>query len=194
LSLDVSAGSGRSGKTFCGPLPTVVAHAMMLGGGCSDFGKLPGRETIPRRRRKPDMQRSITLGIGLILAFAVVGCDANYKKHEALAKELIAVCNDLGDALESIKDPASAKVAAAKIDSICDRFKDIRDRVEGLPKLSKSDNDKLEKNLKADLDKAMSRILTAGPQARQKAGGNVEFENSLRRFQSIATSFGGLGK
>ena len=140
------------------------------------------------------MQRSITLGIGLILAVAVVGCDANYKKHEALAKELIVVLNDMGDALESIKDHASAKAAAAKIDTLCDRLKDIRDKVDALPRLSKSDNDKLEKNLKADLDKAMSRILTAGPQARQKAGGNVEFENSVTRFHSIMTSFGGLGK
>ena len=140
------------------------------------------------------MQRSITLGIGLILAVAAVGCDTSYKKHEALVKDVIVVLNDMGDALESVKDPASAKAAAAKIDGICDRFKDIRDKVDALPKLSKSDDEKLVKNWKSDLDKAMSRVRAAGQQASQKAGATVELENSIKRFQYIGATFGGIGK
>src|SRR5262245_16666514 len=44
----------------------------------------------------------------------------NYQTHEIVVKELTKLANDLGEALESVKDKDSARVAARKMHVILD--------------------------------------------------------------------------
>lgn len=138
------------------------------------------------------MRRSIILGVGLFLVFVVAGCKRDSAKDrakvEALVEETFTALNDLADALESIKDPASAKTAAKKIHNAFDRLEEIGKKANALPKLSQSDKDALRDKYKDDLKKVSKRIESAGFEAGKMAGNNnPDLLNAIRRQETVDT-------
>src|SRR5579872_5087790 len=97
------------------------------------------------------MRRSLLFGLALVLAVPATSRAADTEKHEALIKDMIKSLDDLGDALESVKDKDTAKTAAVKINKICDKFNEIGKKAQDLPKLSKEEDAALEKKYKPQL-------------------------------------------
>jgi predicted Zn finger-like uncharacterized protein len=131
----------------------------------------------PRRRKKRRAQTSMLpwlIGGGVVLLLLVVGGivalvlilksskSTNYEKYEAVVKEMIDILNTMSEAFESIKDKESAKQAAVKINDAYERFLALDKRVASLPKLSRSDDQALQKKYDAELDKTLARFKRAG--------------------------------
>jgi hypothetical protein len=140
------------------------------------------------------MRRSLTLGVGLVLLLAAVGCDDHYDKHEAVTKGMLATLNDLADALESVKDKASAKAAAAKINTICDRLEDLGHQADALPKLTKSEEEKLEQKYTPEVRKARARFQSTGAQAARNCEREPDFLRAVKKLETVAKSLERLGK
>ncbi len=131
------------------------------------------------------MKRSITQAVGLFLALAVAGCGSKVAKYEALVDETFTVYTDLADALESVKDDASATAAAKKIHSAFDHLEEIGKKAHALPKLSQSDTEMLEKKYRSDLKKLSKRVESAGFQAGKYAGKNKDLLNAIKRQETV---------
>jgi peptidoglycan hydrolase CwlO-like protein len=131
------------------------------------------------------MKRLILVGLTLVLACAVGGCGGT-EKHEAVMKELIGALNDFASALESVKDNASAKEAAAKIDKVTAQLGDIAKKAEGL-KATKAQNEALEKKFKPEMEKLEARIKKAGESAGTAAPGNPDLQAAMLRLMAKAS-------
>jgi hypothetical protein len=138
------------------------------------------------------MRRFFSAGVGLLLVFAVSGCGGP-AKHEAVIKAMLEQMNALGDALDSVKDRASAKTAAVKINAICDRMKELGKDAEKLPKLTKADHDKLEKKYGPELEKVVKRVQSVAFQAGANCGGEPDFLKAAMRLQDVGRELGKSG-
>src|SRR5438067_6510666 len=117
------------------------------------------------------MRKATVLGVGLFLALARPGHAADLDKHEAVVKNMIKALDDLADALESVKDRDTAKEAAVKINDVCDRLEKLGKQAEGLPKLGKEDDKRLEEKFKPELVKATQRLQKVAFTAGTNSGG-----------------------
>jgi uncharacterized membrane-anchored protein YjiN (DUF445 family) len=139
------------------------------------------------------MKRLILLGVWVILACSLSGCSDNYAKHEAIGNEMVKALNDLADALESVKDKASAKAAATKINEICDRIAEIGKRASALPKVTQSDDNKLKAKFEPELKKVSDRLAQVALKAGAASGGDPDFLNSLKRLEQVGKDMQKLG-
>jgi hypothetical protein len=142
------------------------------------------------------MKRSILLGLALVLAVPATSHGADTDKHEALIKDMIKGLDDLGDALESVKDKDTAKTAAVKINKVCDRMTEIGKKAQDLPKLSKDEDAALEKKYKPQLEKVAARIQKVAFAAGMASGGEPDFIKSCMRLEEVGKNLQkvGLGK
>jgi hypothetical protein len=131
--------------------------------------------------------------VALVLALPVAGCGDAYSKNEAVGKDMMQVLNDLADALESVKDQESAKAAAKKINEICDRMEALGKKAEALPKVTQAEKEKLDKQFNPQAEKLMPRLIAAGASARAKGGDEPDFQNALKRLESVGENLKKLG-
>lgn len=87
------------------------------------------------------------------LLFAACGASG----PEAKAEESVALMEQIGDALESAVDEASAKAAASKLTPIMARMAALRTEMEGMDKPAK--NDALEAKYAERTKAAMSKMM-----------------------------------
>jgi hypothetical protein len=150
------------------------------------------------------MRRTIFASLSLFLAVAVLGCSGDSKKekdskagkesspeskggkHEAVIKGMTEQMSAFADALESVKDKESAKAAAAKIDKVCDRMKELGKEAKDLPKLPKDEDEKLKAKYEPEMKKVQERIKKATPTAAVKSMGEADFVKALQRFSETA--------
>jgi predicted Zn finger-like uncharacterized protein len=124
-------------------------------------------------------------GLGVGIYFAVHALADSYGKNEAAAKETISVLNELADALESVKDPPSARLAAARIEAVCDRMEQLATRIKGLPKLSPEDDKKLEQQFKAEITRINERIVKVAFQAGVNSKAEPAFMSAANRLKTV---------
>ena len=139
------------------------------------------------------MKRSILFGLALVLAVPAAGRADDTAKHEALMKDMIKALDDLGDALESVKDKDTAKKAAVKINKVCDDMTALGKKAQDLPKLSKEQDTALEKKYKPQLEKVSARIQKVAFAAGMASGGEPDFLKSCMRLQEVGTNLQKLG-
>lgn len=89
------------------------------------------------------------------------GCSGGYDKHEKVAKELIAALDDISSACEVVTDQASARAAAGKIEQAADRLEKVADEMKDLPKITKSEDERLEKEYAPKIMAAARRMQSA---------------------------------
>ena len=130
------------------------------------------------------MRRTFSTGVCLALILAVSGCGGS-SKHEKVIKGMVEQMNALADALENVKDKDSAKAAAAKINKICDKMAELGKEAEGLPKLSKSEDEKLKSKYEPELKKAGERMQKVAVEAGIKSGGDPDFLKAMQRLQEV---------
>jgi len=146
-----------------------------------------------RRRRKSGNSLGMWLGIGggvlgvglLVALFFILGpFGGAYAKHEKEAKELIRLFTELSEALESVKDRATAQTAAQKINKICDQLEQLGQRIKNLPLISKADDKRLQDKYEPEIRKLNQRMISASTQAGMKSQGEPSFvQAGLRLIQ-----------
>lgn len=155
-------------------------------------------EERPRRRKKARKKAPILLWsvIGGSLAVLVAGIvtivllasrsrGSALEQHEAAVREAIAVSNELGAALETVKDKDSARAAAAKINQICDRMEALARRERSLPRLTAEENLRLQNLVNAEVNAMKQRLTAAGFQAGMNSQGEPSFVAAARRLQAL---------
>jgi len=100
-------------------------------------------------------QTSVTLLLSVVFAVSLSGCGG--ATPESLAKESTAQMNELATVLENAKSVDEAK---PKIEAIVAKFTDLKKRVDAL-KLSEERKKEIEATVKPDMEKAVSRLMTA---------------------------------
>jgi peptidoglycan hydrolase CwlO-like protein len=130
------------------------------------------------------MKRSILAGLVAFVACAAGGCGPT-SKQEALMNDMVQALSDFASALESVKDDASAREAAAKIDKVRERIVEIGKKAEGT-KATKAQNEALEKKFKPQLENLKKRIENAAAAIEKNAPNNPELEQAVLRLVSTA--------
>lgn len=100
-------------------------------------------------------QTSVSLLLSVAFAVSLSGCGG--ATPESLAKESTAQVNELATVLENAKSVDEAK---PKLDAIVAKFSDLKKRLDAL-KLSKEREKEIEATAKPDMEKALSRLMTA---------------------------------
>jgi hypothetical protein len=140
------------------------------------------------------MRRTTILGLSLILGLGLAGCKGGSDKHERVIKDMVDQMNSLADALESVKDKASAKEAAVKINKICDRLTELGNEAKSLPKITKSEDDRLMKKYEPEMNKATERLKKVTLTAAAKCDAEPDFMKSLERLEKVGNTFQNLDK
>jgi hypothetical protein len=162
-----------------------------------EFDDRPPRRERLRREPAPKSGKAglivgLAVGGSVLLIGLVVGVfflvrsfgDA-YSKHEAASQDALKLLTELADAMESVKDPESAKVAAVRINKVCDQLEELEKRVKALPKLSAADDDRLKKKFQPEVDKINQRAAKAAFQAGANSRGEPSFLAAVKRLEQV---------
>jgi hypothetical protein len=103
-------------------------------------------------------------GIGLVLMAFLVGCGGG-GSHESIARESVGVIDEMATALENSKTADEAK---PKLEKSAAKFKDLKKRMDALPKLSKTEEENMQKKLQPEMDKAGKKLASAMMQFAQR--------------------------
>lgn len=152
----------------------------------------------PRRRKKAKKKSPVLLwsviggGVALLVAGLVIivvvaarSRGSAFEQHEAAVREAIAVSNELGAALETVKDKDSARTAAIKINQICDRMEALAKRERSLPRLTAEEERRLQNLVGAEVTALTQRLTAAGFQAGVRSQGEASFVAAAKRLQSL---------
>lgn len=164
----------------------------------------PARRKRPRKKA-PKKGSKVGLIIGLailggvvlvggVVALFMLSRSSTYSKQEAAAKDIIKLLNEFADALESVKDPESAKSAAARIDKICDRLDELGKRAQALPKLTQAEDTRLRKQIEPELNQVNERIVKVAFQAGLNSKGEPAFMSSLQKLQQVVQRYQTLNR
>ena len=117
----------------------------------------------------------VLVGAIVVVVILLAGGGGARGQHEAAAKEMVQIINDLVSAVESVKDPDSARAAAVKVHQSLDRMEALANRIKALPKITQAE----EAELKAKLDPQMIPLQQRMQKASFQAGRNARAEPSL---------------
>lgn len=141
------------------------------------------------------MRILLSLSLATLVSFAVSGCvKSSYQKNADAAEEMIGIFDEYSTALESVKDSASAKAAAAKISSANKRMRALAKSLKDLPKVTKSDKEKLDKEYLPKIKAATDRFTRAAFKAGRHARGEPSLVSAMKEMETIAKSARGFGR
>ena len=133
--------------------------------------------------------------LGLLVA-AIMGAAvwlsqtrSNYAKHEAAEREALDILKDLATALQSIKDPQSARSAAGRIQIIWDRLETLIQKVQNLPALTVGERRKLDDTLSAEGGPVIVQLFDLARQAARNAQGEATFVSTLERIAKLSERY-----
>ena len=133
------------------------------------------------------------VGIVVLLIVLLGKTGGAVSRHEAALKEMVQLLLDLENALKEVKDPNSARVAANKINQICDRMEDLGKRIKDLPKINREESLQLDQRYKPQVDAINQRTLNVAIQARQNSRGEPTFRASGLRLIRVGQTLQNLG-
>lgn len=108
-------------------------------------------------------------------------------------KEILQIQNDLVGALESVRDKDSARVAAGKLQQVCDRMEVLGNKMRALPKITPAEDRRLEGKYKSQMEGLMQRMKNAAIQAGTNSQGEPSFIAALQRMSQAGRSMPRLG-
>src|SRR5262245_38844845 len=110
--------------------------------------------------------------------------NSNYARHAAAEREARLILKDFAAALESIKDPASARTAATRMNVLCDRMDALMTTMLELPPITLEERKKLQKQWDGDLGPP-SALFEAGRNATRNAQGEPALVAAGQRLERI---------
>ena len=143
------------------------------------------------------MKRMLPFMVSVAVLCAALGCGSGVttgkggpRTFEELYLDEWKVVEDVVIALESVKDKASAKAAAARINAACDRLEELYKEGRKLPRMSSEEILKVTDKYRDENAKLGGRYIDADAKARAKADGVPEFVQATLRYmkKSWATS------
>jgi len=96
--------------------------------------------------------------VAIFAIFALSGCGSS---HEEVADEFMDLMEQYVDALAEVKDEASAKKAASKLDTIADKMEKLKKKADRMSDPS----EEVEKKIEADLEERMGKLDLMGAMA-----------------------------
>ncbi len=108
-----------------------------------------------------------------------------HDKSEAFANDSIQAWNDLADAMESVKDPASAKAAAVKINEVSDRLVELTNRAKDPPKVTTGSDRLVQLGFDLKINEAMERFKQAASNAKGACGGDPDFVKAVHHLKEV---------
>ena len=121
--------------------------------------------------------RQIVIGFACVLA-------GGYSQAEDAVKRMLRAMDDISAALESVKDPATAKAAAPKIESAVAQMQQAKnqgDLVQG----TTADKEKLERAYMPKVKEAANRLLKASLSAGIASGGDPAFLKAIDKMKNL---------
>lgn len=109
-----------------------------------------------------------------------------YDRHEAAAKEVVGLMENLASALESVRDPNSARQAGQRIEKICDDLDALADRYPNLPKITVEQERELEQKYEAQMMVVQQRMQRVTLQAARNSQGEPGFLRSMNRLAQVS--------
>ena len=166
-----------------------------------DVERRPRRKRSKRRRgSSAALVWSLVGGVGALVLIAVVavililaGRGNAYSQHEGAMKESLQLMADLENAMNGVKDQDSARVAAAKIQGVCDRLEALANRVKGFPKLTAVEAKQLQDQYKPQADAFAQRMQKVGFQAGLNSRGEPSFLAAAQRLVRVGQSLQQMG-
>ncbi|HYT94629.1 MAG TPA: hypothetical protein VEL76_38290 [Gemmataceae bacterium] len=122
------------------------------------------------------------------------GGGAAFAQNEALARDMIAILNEMADALESVRDKNTARVAAARLQQVCNRMENLVQRVAGVPKLTPEEDLRLQQQFNTQLMQAQIRMQRVAAQAGQNSQGEPSFQAAALRMQQVGMRMQQMGR
>jgi hypothetical protein len=174
-----------------------------------DFDDEPARPA--RRKRKPARKGAnpililclaiaagvLFVGGGVTVLISLLskggGASSAYGQNEAVAKELVQALTDMAEALESVKDANSAKTAAGKLNTICDRVEGLAKRAKELPKLTQAEDKRLKDQYEPQMRTLAGRMQNAGFEAGRRCGGEPSFLEAAKRRERLGKDLQRMG-
>jgi hypothetical protein len=164
-------------------------------------GRVSDDDDRPRSRRKKKRKKQgssamvwVALGGGaaVLIGVAVVvillargGSSGAYAQHEAAEREAIGLVKELITVLESVQDANTARLAATKINNICERVEALHKRTRSLGKITAEENRRLKEKIESELAPMKTRMSQAGFQAGARCQGEPTFIAALKRMDSL---------
>jgi hypothetical protein len=102
--------------------------------------------------------RILPTAFTLALTLLFSACGGN--KHEAAAEESIKLMEQIGTTLESVKDEASAKTAATKLEPTMTRMTALKKEMEALGKPADDADGAMQAKYEARMQAAMTKMMT----------------------------------
>ena len=119
----------------------------------------------------------------------------NFEKTRVVYKAVLEQLRALGEAFDTVKDKNSAKLAAVKVNKICDRLGELADEAEKLPKLNEDEDLVLKELLEPEIKRIFSgNMKKRTEQAMQNCEGEPDFMNATRRLQDVDRALEKLAK
>jgi hypothetical protein len=113
----------------------------------------------------------------LALAFVAASCGGS-PSPEDMMQETLSLWGEMTDILASVKDEASAKAAAGKLEALAGQMKELAEEGEKMEKelgLSPEEKAELENKFKPEFEKTMGRFM----QEMMRIGMNQELNKHL---------------
>jgi Sec-independent protein translocase protein TatA len=160
------------------------------------------------RRKKPRARRgssaaliwSLIGGVGalvliviVVVVLILVGGGSALSQHEGAMKESLQLMAEFENAMNEVKDQNSARVAAAKIQQLCDRLEALANKVRALPKITPVEAKQLQDKYKAQADGFAQRMQQVGFQAGMNSRGEPSFVAAAQRLVRVGQSLKQMG-
>lgn len=133
------------------------------------------------------MKRTI---FSMVCCWAVLlsGCKSSgYQEAEQIMEDYLRCYDDAQKVYATVKDVASAKAAAAKINEICDRIERLKDREESI-RIRDSEESELEEKYMPRLQEKIKDISEMANQIRAGVQGDLSFREADKRLEKIGAS------
>jgi hypothetical protein len=111
--------------------------------------------------------------------------NSNYARHEAAEREARLILKEFAAALESIKDAASARTAAARMNVLSGRMDALVTTMLELPPLTLEERKTLQDQWNADMGPLNTRLFDIGRDATRNAQGEPAFVAAVQRLERI---------
>src|SRR5260370_473631 len=125
-------------------------------------------------------------GAMLVLLSSPRADAADLIEHEKIMKDVIKAMNDMGDVLDKITGPDSAKAARPKLEAVVKHLKELKQKEAKLAKLSREEEQGLKKKYATELKKIHDRFFDAGKKLAMN-GAFPEIKDIFENLQKLGS-------
>jgi hypothetical protein len=120
--------------------------------------------------------------VGIVVAVIKLDLFGGGASHESAAREIVGILEEVIAALDSVRDANTARQAATRIDALSGRIEALAERVRNLPKITKSEDERLQQKYGAQLASLTIRLKNSSERATMNSQNDITLLQSLLRM------------